>query len=69
MNEIDYSALEILEELNCRLAEQGILFHLSEVKGPVLDRLRTSRFVDDLTGCIYLSQFEAYTDVKERYGY
>jgi SulP family sulfate permease len=69
MNEIDYSALEILEELNCRLAAQGILFHLSEVKGPVLDRLRTSRFVDDLTGCIYLSQFEAYTDVKERYGY
>ncbi len=69
MNEIDYSALEILEELNTRLAEQGILFHLSEVKGPVLDRLRTSRFVDDLTGRIYLSQFEAYTDVKERYGY
>ncbi len=69
MNEIDYSALEILEELNCRLFEQGILFHLSEVKGPVLDRLRTSRFVDELTGNIYLSQFEAYTDLKSRYGY
>lgn len=69
MNEIDYSALEILEELNSRLSEQGILFHLSEIKGPVLDRLRMSRFVDDLTGRIYLSQFEAYTDIKARYGY
>ena len=69
MNEIDYSALEILEELNHRLSEQGILFHLSEVKGPVLDRLRTSRFLDNLSGCIYLSQFEAYTDIKQRYGY
>jgi SulP family sulfate permease len=69
MNEIDYSALEILEELNCRLSEQGIMFHLSEVKGPVLDRLRTSHFVNELTGRIYLSQFEAYTDIKERYGY
>ncbi len=35
VNEIDLSALESLEAINQRLEEQGILLHLSEVKGPV----------------------------------
>ena len=33
VNEVDFSALEVLEELNKRFVEQGLALHLSEVKG------------------------------------
>jgi len=69
VNEIDYSALEVLEELNRQLREQGLLLHLSEVKGPVLDKLRGTEFMEHLTGCIYLSQHQAYSDLCKRYRY
>ena len=60
INEIDFSALESLEALNRRLGEQGIGLHLSEVKGPVMDRLKTSHFLDELHGQVFLSQFDAW---------
>jgi sulfate permease, SulP family len=59
INEIDSSALESLETINQRLASAGVTLHLSEVKGPVMDRLKRSHFLDDLTGRIFLSQFAA----------
>ncbi len=59
VNEIDMSALESLETINIRLKEMGIQFHLSEVKGPVMDRLQTTHFLTDLTGKVFLSQYEA----------
>ena len=59
VNAIDLSALESLEGLNGRLREMGVTLHLSEVKGPVMDRLRRSHFLDALTGRIFLSQFDA----------
>jgi SulP family sulfate permease len=59
VNEIDMSALESLETINIRLKEMGIRFHLSEVKGPVMDRLQTTHFLTDLTGKVFLSQYEA----------
>lgn len=59
VNAIDASALESLEEINRRLNDTGIVFHFSEVKGPVMDHLRRSHFLDDLTGRIFLSQYEA----------
>lgn len=60
VNEVDMSALETLEELNRRLSEMGIKMHLSEVKGPVMDRLQRSHFLDDLTGRVFLSQYDAW---------
>ena len=60
VNEIDLSALETLEGINDRLKELGIDLSLSEVKGPVMDRLRRSQFLPHLTGQVYLSQFDAY---------
>ncbi|MCL4153893.1 UNVERIFIED_CONTAM: hypothetical protein GTU68_014228, partial [Idotea baltica] len=39
INEIDLSALESLEAINERLREMDVQFHLSEVKGPVMDHL------------------------------
>ncbi|PIE14029.1 MAG: sodium-independent anion transporter [Rhodobacterales bacterium] len=59
VNEIDISALETLEELNRRLGEMQIRLHLSEVKGPVMDRLKRSHFLDQLTGQVFLAQYDA----------
>lgn len=61
VNEIDMSALESLEAINQRLRDLDIKLHLSEVKGPVMDRLKRSHFLDDLTGEIFLSQYDAHS--------
>ncbi len=60
VNVIDFSALEALEALNLRLKDMGITLHMSEVKGPVMDRLEKSHFLHDLTGRVFLSQFDAW---------
>ena len=60
VNEIDLSALDSLERINQRLKDLGICLHLSEVKGPVMDRLQRSGFLKALTGKIYLSQSSAF---------
>ena len=60
VNEIDMSALESLEAINHRLSDLGITLHMSEVKGPVMDRLKRSHFLDELTGQVFLSQYDAY---------
>lgn len=59
VNRIDASALEGLESLVRRLADAGVTLHLSEVKGPVMDRLKRSDFLERLTGQVFLSQFQA----------
>jgi SulP family sulfate permease len=61
VNDIDASALDSLEVIVDRLKQAGVMFHLSEVKGPVLDRLKRSRFLEHLTGRVFLSQHEAMT--------
>ncbi|NBE08326.1 SulP family inorganic anion transporter [Paragemmobacter ruber] len=65
VNAIDASALESLEAISHRLTAAGIGFHLSEVKGPVMDALRRSDFLDHFTGRIFLSQFEAVTALTQ----
>ena len=59
VNAIDASALESLEAIAHRLSSAGVGFHLSEVKGPVMDALRRSDFMEHFKGKIFLSQFEA----------
>ncbi|KAG1647793.1 putative sulfate transporter 4.2 [Nymphon striatum] len=59
INEIDLSALESLEAINERLREMDVKLHLSEVKGPVMDRLKEQHFLADLTGQVFLSQYNA----------
>jgi Sulfate permease and related transporters (MFS superfamily) len=66
---VDFSALEALEELNHRLEDAGVRLHLSEVKGPVMDRLQRSEFLHELTGEIFLSHHEAMLALDpERFG-
>jgi len=60
VNVIDASALESLEAIAARLGAAGIGFHLSEVKGPVMDRLRRSDFLAHFQGRIFLSQYDAF---------
>lgn len=59
VNEIDMSALESLEAINTRLRDMGITLHLSEVKGPVMDRLERSHFLQELSGQVFQSQYDA----------
>jgi len=60
VNEIDMSALETLEAMNQRLKDMDIRLHLSEVKGPVMDRLKRSHLLDHLTGDVFLAQYDAW---------
>lgn len=60
VNAIDASALESLEAINHRLGDAGVKLHLSEVKGPVMDRLKRSSLLEELTGQVFLSQFDAF---------
>ena len=60
VNEVDFSALESLEVINRRLGDMKIGLHLSEVKGPVMDRLKKTHFIDELNGRVFLSQYDAW---------
>ena len=48
VNFIDASALETLESLHHELREAGIALHFAAIKGPVMDRLRRSGFVEQV---------------------
>ena len=58
VNAIDMSALESLELINERLRLGGIKFYLSEVKGPVMDKLEGTSLLTHLSGDIFLSQHQ-----------
>lgn len=63
VNEIDLSALETLEAINERLRDAGVMLHMSDIKGPVMDRLEKEHFLSDLTGKVFLCQFDAYQEL------
>ena len=64
VNTIDASGLESLEAINHRLEDGGITLHLSEVKGPVMDRLKRSHFLQELTGKVHLRQYDAVASIS-----
>jgi len=59
INDIDASALESLEAIASRLKESGIALHFSEIKGPVMDKLRTTQLIQQLHGRVFLTNFQA----------
>lgn len=59
VNFVDVSALDALEAVNEQLLLSGVRLHLSEVKGPVMDRLQRSDFLARLSGRVFLSQLDA----------
>jgi SulP family sulfate permease len=59
VNLIDASALDSLEAIAERLQAAGVQLHLSEVKGPVIDRLKRSDFLERMGGQVFISQYQA----------
>ena len=59
INDVDASALGSLESIHHRLRDAGIALHLSEVKGPVMDRLQRSDFIAHLSGQVFLTHYQA----------
>ena len=59
VNDIDASALESLEAIASRLKDSGIALHFSEIKGPVMDKLNTTEFLQHLHGRVFLTNYQA----------
>ncbi|KFB68748.1 sulfate permease [Candidatus Accumulibacter vicinus] len=63
---IDTTGLYALTEINRSLQAQGIKLHLSEVKGPVMDRLQQSELLGkELSGQVFLSTAQAFRSLAE----
>jgi SulP family sulfate permease len=59
VNAIDASGLESLKSINIRLKEGGIVFHLSEVKGPIMDSLKKTQFYLELRENVHFTHYDA----------
>lgn len=59
INAIDSSALESLEAIAHRLDAAGVRLHFSEIKGPVMDRLRDTDLLRHLSGHVFLTHVDA----------
>ncbi|MDE8602519.1 sulfate permease [Marinomonas sp. RSW2] len=66
VNMIDASALQSLEKIVDRLADSDVKLHLSEVKGPVMDRLKDSKLLDNLTGQVFITQHQAIQALEDK---
>ena len=64
VNAVDMSALQTLEKINQTLSEIDIKLHLSEVKGPIMDKLVKTTLLANLSGSNYLSHNLAVEDLK-----
>ena len=61
VNFIDASALETLTDLRNRIQDAGIELYLTEVKGPVMDRLADTEFLEQLSPeRVFLTTEEAF---------
>jgi len=59
VNDIDASAMESLEAIAQRLNDAGIALHLSEIKGPVMDKFHRTDFLQHLSGQVFLTNYQA----------
>jgi SulP family sulfate permease len=66
VNAIDMSALQTQEKVNQTLSELGIKLHLSEVKGPIMDKLIKTNLFANLSGSNYLSHNQAVEDLRDQ---
>ena len=66
VSDIDTTALEELESLNQTLQQNNIVLHLSEVKGPVMDKLVQTDFLDEIKpGKVFFRTDEAAVELGE----
>ena len=64
INDIDSTALESLETIERRLRDSGISLHLTEVKGPVMNHLKDTPFLQGLSGKVFLTQYQAIHELS-----
>ena len=60
VNDIDLTGLEGLMQLTRELMAQGVSLHLSELKGPVADRLAAAGLASWLSGRVFQTQGDAH---------
>ena len=63
---VPFRFLRISGDARMALADAGIGFHLSEVKGPVMDRLNTTDILQQLNGGVFLSQHAAVCALRQQ---
>ncbi|NOR81440.1 MAG: STAS domain-containing protein, partial [Methyloprofundus sp.] len=64
---IDSTALEALENLTSTLKNKKIQLHLAEVKGPVIDKLTQTNFLDQLNpGQVFFQTIEAVETLNNK---
>lgn len=66
INRIDSTALEVLCTLNIQIKGMKKQLHLAEIKGPVMDRLKNSDLISNLTGRTYLNAYEAFECLADK---
>jgi len=66
INSIDSTALEVLCTLNTQIKGMRKKLHLAEIKGPVMDRLKNSDLISNLTGSTYLHAYEAFECLADK---
>lgn len=59
VNHIDLSAQDMLNKLDDRLISEGKRLHFAEVKGPVMDKIKHTKLISDLSGEVFLSTLKA----------
>lgn len=59
VNHIDASALNSLSAIDERLQTAKVQLHFSEIKGPVMDKLKNTEFLQHFTGQVFVSQYQA----------
>ena len=65
INQVDTTALSVLTNMERSLSQRGIALLLAEVKGPVLDRLRSTPLGERLQGRVFLSTHHAFVFVQQ----
>jgi SulP family sulfate permease len=65
VNDIDISGLETLENINTILNQQDIKLHMAEIKGPVMDKIKKTNFLDHLSGKIFFNQYQAFAEFNQ----
>ena len=68
VNRIDSTALEALVQMADDLHSHGIKLHLTDVKGPVMDRLKGTTLIKHPACTVDLSAHEALNHILEKEG-
>lgn len=66
VNQLDSTALAMLTDIQKNLAARNITLQFAEIKGPVLDRLRSMPLGDTMRDQIFLSTHEAFLAHESR---